>query len=98
MTPSPCSVPRWLRWWFPWEPEAAWPCCEDHDATYHRGGTAQDRLAADIALYWCLREAGMHAASAKPYYLGVRVFGAPFWRIPKFSWAWGAVRPFRYLR
>ena len=95
--PSPCSVPRWLRWLLPEEPVAAWPCCEDHDTRYERGGSRVERLDADLALYWCLRGAGMWSLSARVYYLAVRLFGAPFWRIPRFSWAWGA-RRFRYTR
>ena len=97
MSLNPCSVPRWLRWLLPDEPVAAWPCCEDHDTRYERGGSREDRLEADLAFYQCLLVSRMPIRSARIYYFAVRLFGGPFWRIPRFSWAWGA-RRFRYIR
>ena len=67
-------------------PDGDWKdCCVEHDRAYWRGGRYRARLAADRALFRCVRaRAGF--AVALVMYVGVRVFGAFYWPFP---WRWG---------
>jgi hypothetical protein len=49
-------------------------CCNSHDIAYCRGGTENDRLAADQALYNCIR-ARTNRFLAAIYYHAVRAYG-----------------------
>jgi len=73
---------------------AAHACCVRHDERYYYGGTRADRLAADRALYSCLRSHGIPRWRAWVVYVNVRVFGGPDARAP-WSWAFGG-GVFRY--
>lgn len=83
----------------PWE-----GACVDHDRVYHRGGTASDRLAADVLLMLSVAAgAGNSDHRGRPYlaiamFLGVRLGGAPWWPLP-WRWGYGRVRhTWRYDR
>jgi hypothetical protein len=62
-------------------------CCEQHDFTYWKGGTYQQRLEADNALKSCVAEVG-EPAIALLMLAGVRVGGSPFFPT-KFRWGYG---------
>ena len=50
------------------------PCCEPHDVAYAKGGTAEDRRAADKEFHLCLR-CRVGWLRSRMYYTAVRVFG-----------------------
>ena len=62
-------------------------CCVQHDKVYHRGGTVEDRLFADIHLKYCVGLQGK-PITAQIMFWGVRLFGAPWWPTP-FRWGFG---------
>lgn len=64
----------------PWE-----TCCDIHDQPYAVGGTKQERLDADIALFNCVSKRG-YPTWAVLMFIAVRVGGHP--RLP-FPWRWG---------
>lgn len=67
-------------------PEGNWGgCCVEHDRDYWKGGTYEDRLAADRRLRECVEAKG-HPVIAYLMYIGVRLFGAPHWPTP---YRWG---------
>ena len=67
-------------------------CCLAHDLAYWRGGTAEERLAADQALRYCVQERTGNRVTAETIYLGARLGGAPAFP----SWyRWGYGWPFR---
>ncbi len=62
-------------------------CCTEHDKTYWKGGTYQQRLDADEALKTCVEKQG-EPAIAQLMLAGVRVGGTPY--LPTtFRWAYG---------
>lgn len=62
-------------------------CCVQHDLTYWRGGTYDERLAADEALQVCVAAVGQPEI-AQLMLAGVRVGGTPY--LPaKFRWGYG---------
>jgi hypothetical protein len=62
-------------------------CCIDHDYAYWKGGTYQDRLAADRELESCVATVG-EPEIALLMLTGVRVGGTPY--LPtKFRWGYG---------
>lgn len=73
-------------------------CCVAHDLAYWKGGTQQDRLAADRELERCVRASTSDAALAASMLAGVRVGGSPYLNTP-FRWAygWPADRNYRAL-
>jgi hypothetical protein len=64
--------------------------CVTHDLAYWRGGTADERLAADRAFRKSLAGEG-HPVVAEIAYLGVRFGGVPWWPT---SWRWGYGWPY----
>lgn len=73
-------------------------CCVAHDLSYWRGGTAQDRRAADAALRACVQAAAGDAALGRTMQGGVRLGGTPY--LPtSFRWGygWGYGRFYRPL-
>lgn len=63
-------------------------CCVAHDRAYWRGGTADERQAADQALQACVRAKTASPALAALMYAGVRLGGTPHLDTP-FRWAYG---------
>ena len=62
-------------------------CCVQHDLAYWRGGTRDERLAADEALQACVAAVGQPEI-AQLMLAGVRVGGTPY--LPtKFRWGYG---------
>lgn len=72
-----------------WITPAQHACCVRHDGAYYRGGSRDDRLAADETLARCLSRAGLSPLLAAAFFLGVRVGGGPEFRVPGVSWAFG---------
>lgn len=70
-------------------------CCVIHDRAYYFGGSIADRQAADHALAAGLTAAGLPAWRAALVYRAVQLGGAPRWRRPGVSWAFGG-RVFAY--
>lgn len=62
-------------------------CCTIHDRAYWRGGTYQQRLAADQALSECVAALGKPEIAAVML-TGVRVGGSPYWPTT-FRWGYG---------
>jgi hypothetical protein len=62
-------------------------CCVVHDLAYWKGGNADERKAADLALKVCVAEVG-EPGIAKLMLAGVRVGGTP-WLPTRFRWAYG---------
>lgn len=65
-------------------------CCVEHDRAYFEGGTKACRLKADIDLFICVAQ--KQPINAAVMFIGVRLFGAPFWPI---SWRWNHGRPYK---
>ena len=65
-------------------------CCYTHDTAYWRGGTREERKAADRQLRSCVDQA-QDAALAELMYLGVRTGGGPCWPT---SYRWGYGWPY----
>lgn len=63
-------------------------CCIAHDFAYWRGGTAEQRLAADEQLRACVLKASGSSALADLMYAGVRAGGAPY-SVTSYRWAYG---------
>lgn len=67
-------------------------CCELHDMAYWRGGTAQQREAADKALRDCVLKKTNNKVLAETMYEGVRVGGSPYfytWYRWGYGWSYG---------
>lgn len=62
-------------------------CCVEHDKAYWRGGTYDDRVAADQALERCVAAVG-EPEVARLMLAGVRVGGSPYWPT-SFRWGYG---------
>ncbi len=60
-------------------------CCIRHDLAYWKGGTKQERLAADQTLEQCVTQVG-EPEIAKLMLAGVRIGGSPFFPT---SYRWG---------
>lgn len=87
-----CTVPtllRWIPWLAPEETAAQRAVCCIHDEAYYYGGTAEDRLKADQALYRGLVRAGMAEWRAWLYYVHVRIYGSIYWTPNERRWSWG---------
>lgn len=69
-------------------------CCVEHDRAYWRGGTYEERIAADRALQECVARVG-EPAIALVMLAGVRVGGSPFWPT-SFRWGYGWPWPHGY--
>jgi hypothetical protein len=71
-------------WWF----DGDWvACCVGHDLSYWRGGTRDERHAADQAMKACVAGQGRVALSHLMYF-GVRV-GGVWWLPTPFRWGFG---------
>ena len=69
-------------------PDSDWlECCVEHDLIYWRGGSAQERKAADQALKKCIIESG-HPFMGNVMYYGVRI-GGVWWLPTSFRWGFG---------
>lgn len=69
-------------------------CCTAHDLAYWRGGTEEERLAADLELQRCVAAVGQPEV-ARLMLEGVRVGGTP--RLPtRFRWGYGWPWPREY--
>jgi len=67
-------------------------CCLRHDMTYWRGGTQDERLAADRTLRDCVRAKSGDRKLAALMYRGVRLGGHPAfptWYRWGYGWAYG---------
>jgi hypothetical protein len=62
-------------------------CCVAHDKAYWRGGTYDDRVAADRDLQRCVAAVG-EPEIAQLMLAGVRVGGSPYWPTG-FRWGYG---------
>jgi hypothetical protein len=63
-------------------------CCVAHDLAYWRGGTEEERLAADRELERCVTDAVRDPVLATAMFAGVRVGGNPYFATP-YRWAYG---------
>lgn len=66
-------------------------CCAAHDVAYWRGGSAEERLAADRELKACVQKASQDDGLAALMYVGVRAGGGPYYNT---SYRWGYGWPF----
>jgi hypothetical protein len=64
----------------PWE-----GCCVEHDLAYWRGGTHDQRAAADRQLLICVAARG-HPYWGMAMYVAVRLGGTSYFKTP---WRWG---------
>ena len=67
-------------------------CCFQHDITYWRGGSKEERNAADNALRVCVLERTGNTALANAMYTGVRMGGSPVfptWYRWGYGWIYG---------
>lgn len=73
-------------------------CCVQHDVAYWRGGTAEEREAADLELRECVLQKTENAALANLMYEGVRVGGSPYFQNwYRWSYGWGFDRTYQAL-
>jgi len=69
-----CSAPRFAQvvdWALRKACEVARKACDQHDAAYYRGGTLDEKLAADIVLFENVKVAMMASNETYPDALGV---------------------------
>ena len=67
-------------------------CCFNHDIAYWRGGTEEERMAADKTLHACVLDRTGNNALASTMYDGVRVGGSPVfptWYRWGYGWKYG---------
>lgn len=67
-------------------------CCFAHDMAYWRGGTEEERLAADEALRDCVLQRTGDKTLAETMYIGVRAGGHPVfptWYRWAYGWSYG---------
>lgn len=69
------------------QPTAWLQCCVEHDVKYWRGGTVDERQAADLNLQQCVSDRGFPKTAALMY-LGVRIGGTAF-APTSFRWGYG---------
>jgi hypothetical protein len=73
-------------------------CCFEHDLVYWRGGTADERAAADSSLQDCVLAKTGNAALATLMYEGVRVGGSPyFYNWYRWGYGWSYDRKYQAL-
>ncbi|HVT36076.1 MAG TPA: hypothetical protein VHE37_10840 [Nevskiaceae bacterium] len=74
-------------------PDGNWcDCCRVHDEAYWRGGTQEQREAADVKLRDCVLAKSGDKALAETMYYGVRGGGAPVfptWYRWGYGWEYG---------
>lgn len=73
-------------------------CCFQHDLAYWRGGTYEERQAADARLRDCVEEKTGNAALASLMYQGVRFGGSPyFYNWYRWGYGWSYDRKYQSL-
>lgn len=73
-------------------------CCFEHDLVYWRGGTLEEREAADTRLRDCVAERTTNRALAGLMYEGVRAGGSPyFYNWYRWGYGWGYDRKYQSL-
>ena len=73
-------------------------CCFQHDLAYWRGGTAEERKAADQQLRNCVLQKTGNQALATMMYDGVRVGGSPyFYNWYRWGYGWSYDRKYQAL-
>ena len=73
-------------------------CCFEHDIAYWKGGTEEQRKAADIALRDCILKKTGNADLAEIMYTGVRLGGSPyFYNWYRWGYGWGFERKYQEL-
>lgn len=73
-------------------------CCFEHDLVYWRGGTDDEREAADLRLKRCISEKTGNEALASLMYQGVRLGGSPyFYNWYRWGYGWGYDRKYQPL-
>lgn len=78
-------------------PQAWCHCCVAHDKVYWRGGTLEERRAADVALKECVQQTG-YANIARLMWLGVSVAGGPQLNTTfRWGYGWPYLRPYQEL-
>lgn len=68
---------------------AARACCVVHDEAYYYGGSATDRLVADVRFRACLMAHGIPWWRATGALIAIRLFGGPGSKVPRVSWGFG---------
>ncbi|MCW8962465.1 MAG: hypothetical protein OQL16_01620 [Gammaproteobacteria bacterium] len=72
-------------------------CCIRHDLAYWKGGSYDERLAADQALKACVSRVG-EPEIANLMLAGVRVGGSPFYPMPyRWGYGWSYLRGYKPL-
>lgn len=73
-------------------------CCFAHDIAYWKGGTEEERLAADIALRDCVLEKTGNEDLAAIMFEGVRFGGSPyFYNWYRWGYGWNYQRKYKAL-
>jgi len=73
-------------------------CCFEHDIAYWRGGTREEREAADSSLKTCIREKTGNEALASLMHEGVRLGGSPyFYNWYRWGYGWDYDRKYQAL-
>ena len=67
-------------------------CCIEHDISYWKGGSEEDRKQADLALKNCVMKNTGDVHLARTMYDAVRIWGSPIfpsWYRWGYGWAYG---------
>jgi hypothetical protein len=73
-------------------------CCFKHDLQYWRGGTSEERDAADQALRECVLQKTGNETLATAMYYGVQAGGSPyFYNWYRWGYGWGFERKYQAL-
>lgn len=73
-------------------------CCFEHDLVYWRGGTYDERKAADAQLKRCVLDKTGNAALASLMHEGVRIGGSPyFYNWYRWGYGWSYDRKYQAL-
>ncbi|MEN7341789.1 MAG: hypothetical protein AAAFM81_02565 [Pseudomonadota bacterium] len=73
-------------------------CCFEHDIAYWKGGTREEREAADLALKDCVAKRTGNQALAGTMYEGVRAGGSPyFYNWYRWGYGWPYARKYQAL-
>ena len=73
-------------------------CCFEHDIAYWRGGTEDERLAADQALQRCVTEKTGNEMLGRLMFEGVQAGGSPyFYNWYRWGYGWGFERKYQAL-
>lgn len=73
-------------------------CCFEHDVRYWRGGTSEERKAADVELRGCVLEKTNSAGLSAAMYRGVRAGGSPyFYTWYRWGYGWSYDRKYQAL-